>query len=237
MPAGAFFSSVTAAVLHHLPLPFELERHPALHVAVVSPKRGIASRGVIGHKVQLMGGDVWDVRGLPTSSPERAFCELAGVLSLSDMVAVGDYLIHWRSPLTTPEGLADAVARYPGRRGRRVLVEALSLLNDRAESRRESKLRVVIIRAGITGWEVNYWITVPGKRYRADLAFPRQKVVLEYQGDHHRDPAQWRADMTRISKLEAAGWYVIQFNADDLRDERELAERTRSVLGSRPNRP
>lgn len=235
MPASAFFCSVTAAVIMRLPLPLPLERSLLLHVAVPAPVRAPESRGIIGHKVQLMGGDLRVWAGLRISSPERTWCELGSVLSVPDLVAVGDYLIHRQSPITTAELLDESIERYPGRRGKPALREAHGLLNDRAESRRESLLRVILIRAALPGLEVNYPIQVPGYRYRADLAIPQRKVLIEYQSDYHADPTQFRKDMTRISRLEAAGWIVMQFNTDDLDNPRELVQRIHQVLATRPH--
>ena len=39
--------------------------------------------------------------------------------------------------------------------------------------------------------------------------------------------------MTRRSRLEAQGWYVMEINADDLGDPVELVARIRSVLARR----
>ncbi|MBU1589284.1 MAG: hypothetical protein KKH51_15270 [Actinobacteria bacterium] len=58
-------------------------------------------------------------------------------------------------------------------------------------------------------------------------------MILEYQGDYHRSMSQWRKDMTRRSRLEAQGWYVMEINADDLGDPVELVARIRSVLARR----
>lgn len=42
--------------------------------------------------------------------------------------------------------------------------------------------------------------------------------------------AQWRKDMTRRSRFEAKGWFVMELNADDLDDPTELVERIRMAL-------
>jgi very-short-patch-repair endonuclease len=233
MPSTGFFSSVTAAAIMSLPLPHSLTAGSALHVAVPAPTRALKARGVIGHKVQLMGGDVRQWHGLPVSSPERAFCEIAAVLSLADLVAVGDHLIHWRCPLSTAVQLQDAAQRYPGQRGRGRLAAALALLDERAESPQESRLRVLLSGARMSGFHSNYEVAVRGRRFRIDLAFPELKVAIEYQGDHHRSPEQWRRDMTRRSILASDGWFVLEINADDLRDPVELIARIRHVLASR----
>ncbi len=72
--------------------------------------------------------------------------------------------------------------------------------------------------------------TTDGFRYRADIAFPACTTIIEYQSGLHDSPDSFRKDMTRVSRLEADGWRVMQVNADDLRDPRELVARVRRVL-------
>lgn len=73
-----------------------------------------------------------------------------------------------------------------------------------------------------------------GTTYRADLALPRWKVAIEYQSDYHRDPGQWRKDMSKRESIASVGWHTMEVNADDLNDGVELAARVRAVLASRP---
>lgn len=232
LPGDAFFCGVTAAVLMGVPLPMQWEKLRILNVTVPAPRRAPSGRGVRGHTAQqLAGGDMRIWRGLRISSPERLWCELGAVLSVPDLVAAGDYLIHHQHPLTSRERLVAAVASYAGRRGLRNLRAALPLLDERAESRKESMLRVIVVQGGFDGLAVNHWITTSdGYRYRADLAFPGSKVAVEYQSDYHASIEQFRADMTRISRLQADGWTVIQVNADDLGNPVELLRRIRRVL-------
>lgn len=234
LPPGSFFSSVTAAALMHVPLPFRHELVHAIHIAVISPHRALEGRGVIGHKVQLMGDDSWELSGLRLSTPDRAWCELGVLLSIPELVAAGDWLINFRSPLTTPEKIADALRRYPDRRGKRKLRLAGEMLDGRAESPKESELRVILSRGGIRGLETNWPVRIGPLSFRIDLAIPSRKIAIEYQGDYHRDPEQWRRDMTRISQLESEEWYVFQFNSDDLRNPDELVARIQKVLVRRP---
>jgi very-short-patch-repair endonuclease len=234
MRADAFFNSVTAAQLMGLPLPRDLQNDPAIHVAVPAPARSSTARGVIGHKVQLMGDDARVWHGLRVASPERVWCELAAVLALPDLIAVGDYLIYWERPICTEGDLESAIERFRGRRGKPRLVKALAHLDDRSESPQESRLRVILSLAGIEGLVANLTVPVRGKRYRADLALPRWKVAIEYQSDYHRDPGQWRKDMTKRESLASVGWLTMEVNADDLDDGPELVARVLAVLASRP---
>lgn len=66
---------------------------------------------------------------------------------------------------------------------------------------------------------------------RVDLAFEEYRLVVEYQGDHHRtDQAQWRRDVQRRAELEALGYRVLEVTALDLSDPRALAERIARLL-------
>lgn len=236
LPPEAFYSHETAAILWQAPLPLRFsEPGRLLHVTVPSGRRAPHAEGLVGHSRMVRDGDVVDVRGLRLSAPERMWCEVSRALDLADLVAVGDFLLHRRSPLTDVESLTERVVAS-GRLGQRArLLAALPMLSDRSESRPESILRVVLIRAGLPRPSVNHEIvdTESGARLRADFAYSDLKIALEYQGDYHRSKAQWRADMIRRRKLEAQGWIVIEVNADDLRHPAELVAQLRDAIARR----
>lgn len=235
-PRNTYFCSVTAAQLYGLPLPIRLERTAVLHVGVPAPARAPRVENVTGHKFQIDEEDIRDWKGLRVTVPERTWCDLATVLSVPDLVAVGDYLIHWELPLASHQELRMAMLRHPGRRGHSRLLRAINQLNDRAESRQESLLRVVVTGARIPGVVANMWITTSGGfRYRGDLVIPEKKFIIEYQSRFHDGSKEFGADMTRISRLEADGWYVMQVNNNDLHDPQELVQRIRTALATRPN--
>lgn len=226
LPLTTFFSHSTAAMLMNAPLPWALELDESLHASVAAPGRAPHARGIFGHRLTLGPEDIVVTRGIRHTSAARTWLDLAPLLNLEDLVAVGDFLIQWRLPLTTRAELRRRVAEWTGR-GVVLLRQAVELLSDRAESRPESRLRVILARAGLPTPEVNHVLidTEEGKRVRVDLVFATHRVVLEYQGDYHRTREQWRKDMTRRSRLEARRWYVMELNADDLDDPRELVER------------
>ena len=214
---GAHFSGPTAALLYGAPLPLALELSRTVHVTVQEGRRAPTGKQIRGHALRFEPTDVRFLHGVRVSTPARLWCELGAVLALPDLVAVGDYLIHHKLPLTTDADLRKALADFPGRRGLRRLRQALALLDDRAESAQESRVRVILSVAGITGFRVNHWVTATnGKRYRIDLAFPAQKLAIEYQGTHHADPDQYRKDVSRRAALEADGWTVLEIAADDV---------------------
>ncbi|PJJ70973.1 uncharacterized protein DUF559 [Diaminobutyricimonas aerilata] len=224
---GAFFCSVTAAALQSVPLPLALEG-VGLHVGVPAPRRAPQARGVVGHRLTVAAGDVILVHGMPVTGPSRTWRDLASVLDVPDLVAVGDDIIRRR--LATVEQLREELARTG--RGSVAAKTALGLLDPSAESPMESRLRAVLAASGVQGFEVNRTIALPdGAVYRGDLVFPTERLVVEYQGDYHRDAAQWRRDMTRASRLESFGWRVVMLNADDVRRSQELVARIERMLG------
>jgi hypothetical protein len=177
MPEGAAISHGTAALLHGLQVPLRLEHERALHVSVPEVRRAVAASGIVGHQLRLRSDDVDRRFGLPVTTPERTWCDLAATLELAELVALGDQLVHWELSASNRAALTDAVAAYPGRRGIRKLRHALELLSEFAESPRESMLRVALVLAGLPTPEVNREIFDARGRFvaRVDLSYPAQR--------------------------------------------------------------
>lgn len=240
MHPDEFFCSATAALLHGIPLPRRLEEDTRLHVAVPNPRRGPRSAGVIGHKfvVHPSRGEVVELDGLRLSSAARAWCELAPLLDVTELVIAGDHVARAANRLGGAGGLLATLERHPARRWRPLLDEAIGLVDPGSESPKESELRLILVRAGVRGFRTNMRVPIPatGRSRRIDIAFPQAKVALEYQGTVHQDPDRWRDDMSRVSQLESVGWRVVFVNADDLRRPEELVARIRRVLATRTTR-
>jgi hypothetical protein len=227
---------VGAALLLGLPVPTRLERLRPVHVGVRAPARGMEARDIVGLCLRLEPDDLVDRGALRLTGPTRTWLDLAAVLTLEELVAVGDHLIRWRSPLVTPGELAAALERYPSRTGLKRARAALPLLRDRSESPRESVLRVITVLAGLPDPECNHNVFAADGTFlaRGDLAYPEYRMLLEYQGDQHRtDRAQWRSDIRRTGRLEDHGWQVLQFTDDDLRDPAALVARIALRLRAR----
>ena len=236
LPDYAFFCGPTAAKILGVPLPLAFDAEDVVHVGVPSGHRTLVGRGIRGHTYDLVERRIHAPTGLVITSPTRLWCELAAILNPVDLVVAGDHLIQWRSPLCDLAALRHAAQLNPAQRGRRALRWALPRLDERSESPQESRLRLILIDAGITGWTPNFPITTTdGYNYRADFAFPERRLILEYQSYLHEGQAKFRADMTRLSRLQADEWEGLLINADDIRNPRELAMRIRRVLARRPH--
>jgi very-short-patch-repair endonuclease len=194
---------------------------------------------IVGHRVSIRSDEITSWAGFPITTPARTWLDLAARLTLIELVVVGDFLVRRDQPLCSMRELAEAGARYPSRRGIISIRAALPLIRTRSESPRETKLRLVIVWAGLPEPESNFNIYDSTGRFlaRADLAYPEYRTMIEFQGDQHRtNREQWRHDIQRTGTVEDNGWQVLQFTDDDLSTldaQARLVERIRLRLSSR----
>ncbi len=215
MPPAQAFSHVTAARLMGLPLPLRLESSRELHVSAAAPRRAPEGKGIIGHRHS--GEKVIVHRGVRVTSPELTWVSLATILSLDDLVAVGDALVEGDHPWTTIEKLTAAITC--GVRGAVKLREAVALVRLGVRSRPETHLRLALGRAGLPEPVVSHpvWVPALGRRVHPDLSWPEWKVGMEYEGDGHRtDRWQFRHDISRVEAMVDIGWTLSRFSADDV---------------------
>jgi len=223
MREGDAFSHTTAAALMGAQLP--RFRDTRLHVTTTGGGDRMQRPGVVGHRARELPTAMW--ADLPVIAPATVWVQLAPMLAHDDLVAVGD---RWvtpprrgttrRAPLTSVGALAAAVGR--GVRGAARARRALADVRVGAESRMETKLRLLLLRAGLPEPLLNPPIRVGDRTLHPDLAYPRWSTVLEYEGDGHRtDPSRWRSDISRREAFEAAGWRVIRVHRDDVLAEPE----------------
>ncbi len=125
-------------------------------------------------------------RGLPLTTPVQTFVDLANDLDLVDLVVLGDSLVR-RGALGTGQ-LVEAARCHRGR-GARSARRAAALVRDRVDSPMETRLRLLIVLAGLPEPVINVTFrSEQGEwRFRLDLAYPQWKVAIEYDG---RPPAR-----------------------------------------------
>lgn len=234
LPAGAVFSGFTAASLLPLPLPRWAEALPTIEVTVPRGTRAPRRSGVTARQRALTDEDVVEVLGLAVTSPVRTFLDLAALLPLDALVAVGDRIVARRSPFSTMARLEAAIAESSAR-GVRTAREAIGLVDDGSESPKETELRLLLLRAGMGPLTTNHTVTETDGRFvaRVDLAIVGMRIAIEYEGDHHRDPAQWRRDIARRRRLEALGWFYLSVTQADLTDPRALLADLRAAMSRR----
>lgn len=187
-----------------------------VHVSVPPHHPRTERQGVKAHRA----GRADQVRtrsGIPLSSPIECFRELAATgTGLVDLVVLGDSLVaagHF-----SPKHLIRAAADWVGF-GVRVARRAARLVRSGVDSPMESRLRLLVVLAGLPEPEVNAMIRDDNGEWvmRFDLSYPGLKMLIEYDGRQHGDDSgQWRRDARRRESLDRLGWRMIVIHADDI---------------------
>ncbi len=191
-----------------------------IHVASVGHERPPRISGIAAHRLPADAAAV-ERAGVRMTSPVQTWIDLTASRTVDDLIVLGDGLIRRKRPLASLDQLADAARRARGRAGAARLREALGQLRPRSDSPRETRLRLLVLRAGFPEPEVNG--VVVGRRGErlghGDLLWRGCKVIVEYDGRQHRtDLRQYRIDIERLERFMDAGWRVIRV------DERVFAD-------------
>ena len=210
VPPGGAFSGTVAAWLHGLevapPGPIEI---------TVPPQSGAGSRsGMTVRRCELAKEEVVAVRGFPATAPARTVRDLCATASLTEAVVVADMALH--KGLVTVSGLVREAERSAGSRGVRMLRRALEHVEPKSESPMETRLRMLIVLAGLPRPEAQVTIRDRFLRPlgRPDLYYPQLRLGLEYDGTIHRD--QLENDNRRQNRLVDAGIRLLRFTAGDV---------------------
>lgn len=186
LPRGAVATSVTALRLH------------GVEVGPVEPLRFCTTHS---RQVRRPGIAVARVSTAPESrgtivSPQHAFASAAQHLNLLELVVAGDWLLRLRR--CSLASLTSYAAAYEGR-GAVFARRASGLVQFRADSPRETRLRLVLVLSGLPTPDCNPRLgNAEGPIGWVDLVYQQFKVIIEYEGDQHRtDTRQWNIDIDR----------------------------------------
>ncbi len=173
--------------------------------------------------------DVVRRRGIPVTTPAATLLVLGSTVDANTLGSAVEDAIFRR--LTTAARLASMVERLgrPGRGGTAALRRVLEERGDEAatESVLEDMMARLLRRAGMRGFERQYWVA----GVRLDFAKPEKKLGIEVNGAaFHSGAADVQRNCAKINRLLALGWRVLQFTwadvryrADDVVGEIELA--------------
>jgi hypothetical protein len=181
-------------------------------------------------RAELSRAEVTEFGRLPTTSPLRTAVDLARRLDRSNAVAALDALTHRR--IVKIDDVRRHAASLPGVPWRRRAFGVFDLVEPLTESPMETWLRLVLTDAGLPRPQAQYAVHDSRGRFvgRLDLAYREAKIGIEYEGDHHRERAQFRADIARLNALRAAGWTIIRVTADDVRHPEQIVRQIRALL-------
>lgn len=225
IPDDAGFTHATAAVMGELPVPWRFESDELIHVSRARDDIPPSRLGLISHEMELPTDHLTVHQGLRVTTPARTMLDLANDLTQAELVALGDVVIG--RELATRHQLEQLATWARGRRGVVRFRQALPLLDGRAESPQESKVRTWLAVCGLPRMVPQLWIRDRQGREitRCDLVNDAHKVVGEYEGSYHRDREQYAADIARRTALVNLGYEVVQVEAESMRDPCSVVDR------------
>jgi very-short-patch-repair endonuclease len=228
-PPSAVATHFSAARAIGAPVP----AHPWEHVTVAKREDRRQRQGVRCHVAAIAASEVRVVEGVRFSCPERLFVELAPLLGLVDLVAVGDWLVRHRHTtcsalvefcLTSSDPHADAAQR------------AAAHVRDRVDSPMETRLRMLLVLASLPEPEVNRTIRDENGTVlmRVDLSYPGARLAIEYDGRHHVQlERQWERDVERRDDLDDS-WRMLTVTSKGIyKNPEETIERVWRALRRR----
>ncbi|MCV7424168.1 DUF559 domain-containing protein [Mycobacterium yunnanensis] len=208
---GVTLAGVSAAALHGTK--WLDARLPAEVVRSDRNRQG----GIIVHSYDLRADEVVRVSGISATTPARTAFDLGRRLPATTAIPLLDALLN-ATRLTPADVLAVADAR-PGARGVRLLTSHLGLVDGGAESPQETRLRLILVNAGLPRPETQIEFR-DGRgrvRVRVDMGWREWKVAVEYDGVQRWLDARQRSwDIERVALLEESGWTVIRVSAEML---------------------
>jgi hypothetical protein len=213
-PPDAVASHLSAAALWGIAVP--LVDHGDDRVDLIVPGGGRAESRADRriHRLQLADDERTTRLGQPVTTPSRTWRDLAGVLDPPSLLAVTDQLVRLSGGR---QGLRDQLARRPRGRGCARARTVLDLADPRAESPMESVVRWLFYDGGLPAPELQYVVRNAAGVFlaRADFAWPDHRVLVEFDGDLHRERDVFVKDLRRQNGVLAEGWTMLRYTSAD----------------------
>ncbi|MCW2729717.1 MAG: hypothetical protein JWR13_533 [Mycobacterium sp.] len=154
--------------------------------------------------------------GLVLTTPARTALDIACRYPPGPAVAAIDALARATKLKTADvEMLAQ---RYRGRRGIRAALEALDLVDAGAESPQETRVRLVLVKAGFPRPETQIPVYDEYGQLVAviDMGWRDLRVGVDYDGAHHRmSRRQFDRDVRRYEAVAESGWDDVRITGED----------------------
>jgi hypothetical protein len=188
-------------------------------------------RRVLVLRDPLGADDVVIRHGVACTLPERAAFDAAR-LAPDGREAVVALDVALAADLTSARRLHAHVTALAGRRGARVVRDALRLARERTWSPLETRVRLVwLLDAGLPDPLVNVPVFTPGGRLLGypDLLDPATGLVGEVDGAVHRSARRHSSDVRREDLMRRAGLEVFRVTGSDLARRDLLSARMRAA--------
>ncbi len=191
-----------------------------------------ARAGIRVRRAALAETEVVSRNGLRTTSALRTVRDLGSGRDAVESVVAIDMAV--RAGIVKLRDVAEHVAMHPGEKGIKRLRRATAFADPRSESPMETRLRMELVNAGLPRPSVQAeLLDIAGRLLgRADLYYPDRRLVIEYDGDNHRD--RLVSDLRRQNALLNAGYHVLRFTGADLRTPASVVAQVRHALAGGP---
>lgn len=140
-----------------------------------------------------------------------------------------DAAVH--AGLVTTDALRRALGAVRGLHGADRARDAARRCRDGAESPMETRLRLLLVGAGLPEPVLQHPVRTAVGELHLDLAWPDRRLGVEYDGyAWHADRAAFARDRRRWRALTAAGWDVHPVSVVDVRQPHALLTSLRAAL-------
>lgn len=173
--------------------------------------------GLLLHTWDVSPVETCVVRGMRCTTPARTAFDIGRTLPTDLAVPILDALMN--ATRLKPTGVLALADARPGYRGIRKLRATMSLVDGGAESPQESRVRLLLVKAGLPKPEtqIEFRDQFGAPFIRVDIGWQEWRVAVEYDGvQHWTDRRQRSWDIDRIAMLEAMGWVVVRVSAEML---------------------
>jgi hypothetical protein len=198
---------------------------------VIVPGRDLrAHPGLVVRRDRLLACEVTRVRDILCTTPLRTAFDLARGPNREEAVVAVDRLANRHS--FHPDRVLELYDRYRGRRGVARIPEVVALASPYAGSPMETRLRLLIMSAGLPRPEVQWVVHDVALRtaFWLDMAWPELKIGIEYEGEPHTAPGRVLRDIARSTRLVDLGWRLYRYSKLEVFGDpgRIIAELTRA---------
>jgi hypothetical protein len=186
-----------------------------------------APPGIVVRTWDLAPDETCLAASMPVTTPARTAFDIGRLTAQAQVIPILDALLNATG--VKPADVRALADRHRGLRGVSKLRAVLDLVDGGAESPQETRLRLILVGAGLPVPETQ--IEFRELRIRVDMGWREWKVAVEYDGvQHWSDRRQRSWDIERIALLEEAGWVVIRVSAAMMSRPQLIVERVRAKL-------
>jgi hypothetical protein len=232
LPESAVIAGRSAAYL----LGVEHAASFATPIHVIIPPAAPRPRGhMVVHRTEVEAHHIAQLPWARQTDSVRTAWDLASWHDLAASVSVLDTMLG-RGITNKPE-LLRMLAEHECRRGVRKARRAFGLADGRAQSPRESQMRVRLVLAGLPVPVPQFPVHLDsGLVLHPDVAWPDYKVGAEYDGRWHERALN--LDRRRHNAIQCAGWRIVYLTSERMaNDFRGFVREVRGELMARGWRP